>query len=1068
MALFKEVDPKRSVNDVENRILQYWKDNDIAMKSVAVREGSPRWIFYEGPPTANGKPGIHHLMSRTLKDIACRYKTMQGFQVHRKAGWDTHGLPVEIEVEKELGLTCKPDIEAYGIEKFNSACRESVLTYERLWREFTERTGYWVDLDNPYITMDNDYVETVWWILKRYFEEDLIYEGHKILPYCPRCGTPLASHEVAQGYKDETIDSIYVRLKVRGRPNEYLLIWTTTPWTLPSNVTVTVNPESTYVRARLGDDIYYLVKDRVEAVLGKDAEILEEFPGKDLEYLEYEQLFPFVDVEKLDAKAFYVTLGDYVMTTEGTGLVHTAPAYGEDDYKTCQKYGIPLVHLVDEQGRFVSDVTEWAGEFVKEADPKITRRLRDEGKLFKKERVTHSYPHCWRCDTPLLYYARKSWYIATTKYKDKLIAANKEVRWYPEHVGKGRFGDWLENLVDWSLSRNRYWGTPLNIWRCEECGELASIGSRQELAERAVEKVDPETIDLHRPFVDEIHLRCSCGGLMTRTPEVIDCWFDSGSMPFGQWHYPFEHKDDFQELFPADFICEGLDQTRGWFYSLMAISTFLFGRSSFKSVLVNDLVLDKDGQKMSKSKGNVVDPWDMIDKFGVDALRWYLVAVSPPWVPTRFDEDGVREVASRFFGTLLNVYAFFTLYANIDGINPNELSIPVKDRPEIDRWVISRMNSLAKDIREDMESYELTKVVRSISEFVVDEVSNWYVRRNRERFWSNEFDLDKKAAYVTLHEVLVGVAKMMAPFAPYLAEDIYLNLTHGKALESVHFELYPEPDESLIDKALEDKMGLAIRLVSLGRAVRNKVQIKTRQPLSKVLVNGKSRPILEPVEDLVKEELNVKAVEYVDDLGRYVDYEVKLNLPVAGPKFGKKLRSIAAALSSGNPSEMVERLEREGRIVVEIPHGAEPKDDGSAAKGDSVSGREQIILVPEDLQVRITPREGFAVETAGDTFAILDTEITRDLMLEGIAREIVSKVQTTRKNKGFNVTDHIRMSIESDAVVGEAVRAHRDYITGDTLCDELEFKEAEVAPAGAWDLNGHKALITIENLNQTK
>jgi isoleucyl-tRNA synthetase len=1076
MALFKEVDPKRPVNDVEARILQYWKENDIANKSVAVREGSPRWIFYEGPPTANGRPGIHHLISRTLKDIACRYKTMQGFQVHRKAGWDTHGLPVEIEVEKHLGLTCKPEIEAYGIEKFNSECRQSVLAYEKLWREFTERTAYWVDLDHPYITMDNDYVETVWWILRRYFDEGLIYEGHKILPYCPRCGTPLASHEVAQGYKDETIDSIYVRLKVKGRPNEYLIIWTTTPWTLPSNVSVTANPESTYVRARLGDDIYYLVKERVEAVLGKDAEILEEFPGRDLEYLEYEQLFPFVNAEELGGKAFFLTLADYVMTTEGTGLVHTAPAYGEDDYKTCQKYDIPLVHLVDEQGRFVPEVTDWAGEFVKEADPKIIRRLREEAKLWKRERMTHSYPHCWRCDTPLLYYARKSWYIATTKYKDRLIAANKEVRWYPEHVGKGRFGDWLENLVDWSLSRNRYWGTPLNIWKCEECGELTSIGSRKELAEKAVERVDPESIDLHRPFVDDIHLRCSCGGLMSRTPEVIDCWFDSGSMPFGQWHYPFEHKDDFHELFPADFICEGLDQTRGWFYSLMALSTFLFGRSSYKSVLVNDLVLDKDGQKMSKSKGNVVDPWDMIDKFGVDALRWYLIAVSPPWVPTRFDEDGVREVASRFFGTLLNVYAFFTLYANIDGVNPNELSVPVKDRPEIDRWVISRMNSLAKTVSQDMESYELTKAVRSISEFVVDEVSNWYVRRNRERFWSNEFDLDKKAAYVTLHEVLLGVARMMAPFAPYVAEDIYLNLTQGKALESVHFALYPEPDEELIDKALEEKMGLAIRVVSLGRAVRNKVQIKTRQPLAKVLVNGKTRSVLEPIEDLVKEELNVKAVEYVDDLGKYLDYEVKPNLPVAGPKYGKRLRAIMAALASGSASDMASQLEREGRIAIEIESpdlapGAQK--DAPAVRKEAPApagseGREEIILSSEDVQVRVSAREGFAIETAGDIFAILDTEITPELVLEGIAREIVSKVQTTRKNSGFNVTDHIRMSIVSDALVGEAIRAHRDYITGDTLCDELELTEGTPGSPEAWDLNGHPALVTIRNLGQTK
>ena len=1074
MSKFREVDPKRPVNESENAVLQYWRDNDIATKSVTEREGKPEFIFYEGPPTANGRPGIHHVLSRMLKDIACRYKTMQGYQVRRKAGWDTHGLPVEIEVEKKLGLSSKPEIEEYGIEAFNKQCRESVFSYLKEWRELTERIGYWIDMDRPYMTLFSEYVETEWWILKKFFDAGLIYEGHKVMPYCPRCGTPLASHEVAQGYKDETIDSIYVKIKVKGK-DEYLLIWTTTPWTLPSNVGVAVNPENTYVRARKGDEVYYLVKERVVPVLGEDAEILEEFPGKSLEYVEYEPVFPFVASLALGAKAFFVTLADYVSTEDGTGLVHMAAAYGEDDYKVCQRYGIPLVHTVDEQGKFIDAVTDWAGMFVMDANPQIIRKLRHDGMLYKIERMTHSYPHCWRCDTPLVYYARKSWYIATTKYQDRLIAANNKVKWYPEHVGTGRMGNWLENLVDWSLSRNRYWGTPLNIWKCEECGKLTSIGSRKELAEKAIEKIDPETFDPHRPYVDRVHLTCSCGGRMTRTPEVIDCWFDSGSMPYGQWHYPFEHKDDFGKYFPADFICEGLDQTRGWFYTLLAISTFLFDEPAFKSVLVNDLVLDKDGLKMSKSKGNAVDPWEMIDKFGVDALRWYLLAVSPPWVPTKFDADGVKEVASRFFGTLQNVYSFFTLYANIDKLDPKEFDIPVADRPEIDRWIVSRLNSLVKQVRSEMDSYELTRVVRSIASFVVDEVSNWYVRRTRERFWSNDFDLSKKSAYRTLWEVLVGVAKLIAPFAPFAADDIYLNLTGGAgggALESVHLELFPSAEKSLIDAELEERMGLVITLVSLGRAVRNRVQIKVRQPLSKMLVNGKSRNLLSRMEDLLKEELNVKEVVYVDSLNDYVSFEVRPNLPVAGPKYGKLLRAIMAALPKADAGTLARDIEAKGQVdlVVEVPGGA----PNAGEPANAVAAPTQTVtLSKDDLDVRIHALEGFAVEVAGDQFVILDTELDHDLVLEGIARELVSKVQTTRKSLSFNVTDHIKMWIASDADVEEAVGRHSNYVRGDTLTDGLEFVTSEslasldrqgVSEAQELDLNGHPATIKVERL----
>ncbi len=1043
MGRFKEIDPKRPVNQIEEEVLEYWKQNDIFAKSISNRKGKPRFVFYEGPPTANGLPGIHHVLSRTIKDVVCRYKTMQGYWVPRKAGWDTHGLPVEIEVEKQLGLSSKQEIEDYGIKEFNIKCRESVFAYEKEWRMLTERTAYWIDMDDPYVTLDNNYIETVWWIIKQFFEAGLIYEGHKVMPYCPRCGTPLASHEVAQGYKDEQVASIYVKLKVKNERNEYILIWTTTPWTLPSNVGVAVNPSSVYAKVLHQKEIYYVAKERVGSLFGDDAEILEEFLGKQLEYMEYEQLFPYI---KLDSKAFFVTCADYVSTDDGTGLVHIAPAYGEDDYNVCRQYGLPLIHLVDERGKFKKDVTDWAGMFVKDADREIVKKLKSEGLLLSTEQIVHSYPHCWRCDTPLLYYARKSWYIATTKFKEQLIANNKKLQWFPKHVGSGRFGNWLENLVDWSLSRNRYWGTPLNIWRCEECGKLESVGSREELKNRAMEFVDIKTLDLHRPYVDDIHLKCTCGGEMVRTPEVIDCWFDSGSMPYAQWHYPFECKDEFPTVFPADFICEGLDQTRGWFYSLLAISTLLFGKPAFKQVLVNDLVLDKHGHKMSKSKGNTVDPWMLIDKYGADALRWYLLAVSPPWVPTRFDEDGIREVFARFFGTLLNVYSFFTLYANIDKIDPVELHIPVFERPEIDRWIISKLNSLSKQVENYMAEYELTKVLQRIETFLVDEVSNWYVRRSRGRFWSNEFDLNKKSAYLTLYEVLLALSKFVAPFAPYIAEDVYLNLTGKEAPASVHLEHYPKSKEDYIDVELEKRMGAAIALVSLGRSVRNKMQIKVRQPLSKMRVNGKYEDLIVDMEDLIKSELNVKQIEYVRSLSSYVVYEVRANLPVAGPKYGKDLKAIISALSKLDGGETVGILESGGTISVEI------------------NGR-LIELGPQDIDIRMSARKGFAVEVENDSFVVLDTEISQELAQEGHAREIVSKVQTMRRNAGFEVLDHITMVISSGHEILKAVQMHKDYIKGETLCDFLELTESAV-DGQEWDINGHTATIKIEKIRK--
>jgi isoleucyl-tRNA synthetase len=1053
MGKFREVDTKSSASVREEKVLEYWQAEKIPERSVSEREGSPRFVFYEGPPTANGKPGIHHVLARTLKDTVCRYKTMQGLQVNRKAGWDTHGLPVEIEVEKALGLSSKQGIEAYGIEPFNQKCRESVFTYEKEWRRMTERIGYWLDMDHPYITLDNNYIESIWWILKRYFDEGLIYEGHKIMPYCSRCGTPLASHEVSLGYKDETIDSIYVRMKAKGKEGEYFLVWTTTPWTLPSNIALAINPGFTYVRARRPDDeaIYILVRDRVEAVLGKNAMVLEEFKGEALLNREYEQLISMVKVN--DANAFRVYGAEFVSTEDGTGIVHIAPAFGEDDYQLGRKYNLPFLQPVDKEGKFTPEVSLWAGRFVREADLDITRYLKAEGKLFNKERMTHSYPYCWRCDTPLLYYGRKSWYIATTKYKDKMIANNQKINWFPEHVGKGRFGNWLENLIDWSLSRDRYWGTPLNIWRCESCGKLKSIGSRQELADEAVEKVDPKTIELHRPYIDGIHLKCQCGGRMSRTSEVIDCWFDSGSMPYAQWHYPFEHQDDFDKLFPADFICEGIDQTRGWFYSLLSIGTFLFDKPTFKNVLVNDLLLDKNGQKMSKSRGNAVDPWVLIQKYGADATRWYLMAVSPPWTPTRFDEDGLKEVSAKFFGTLQNVYSFFTLYANIDNADPANYNIPAPEREEIDRWILSRLNTLIGQVQSDMEVFDLTRVVRSIQDFVVDDVSNWYVRRCRERFWASGMERDKQAVYRTLWEVLISTAKLIAPYAPFLADEIYQNLMQNvkDAKASVHLELYPKADSSLINQTLEEHMGLVIDLVSLGRATRNKVQIKVRQPLSAILVSRKHQPVLAPVEELVKEELNIKNLEYIDNPDEYVSYTVKPNFPVLGPKYGKQLQGIAAQLAQGDAASLVKNLRENGTIQLEVA-------------GTPVT------LTGEDLEVRIQDKEGFAVEMSRGQYVVLNVTLTEELIQEGIAREIISKIQNTRKNQGLALTDRIQTDYRCDVVVDAGIKRFQDYIQSETLSVKVVGSVGDVGTLDPeefferWDINGHPVDLRIRKV----
>lgn len=1035
MKRFKELS-NEPVSKREQDISNYWKEIDLLNKAVETRDEDKPYIFYEGPPTANGKPGIHHVMARTLKDLVCRYKTMEGYRVKRKAGWDTHGLPVEIEVEKQLNLKNKQEIEEYGIEEFNKKCKESVFRYEKLWREMTVRMGYEIDMDDPYITLEDDYIESVWWILDKFFKEGLIYEGHKILPYCSRCGTGLASHEVAQGYEEIKTDTVIAKFK-RKDSDEYFLAWTTTPWTLPSNVSLTVNPEEDYIKVKQDDEIYYVSKVLAERVLGEDYEILEEMKGKDLEYMEYEQLIPFVKTPE-DKKAFFITLGDYVTTEDGTGIVHTAPAFGEDDYNTGVKYGLPVLQPVNDEGKFTD--TLWKGKFVMDADPEIIRWLRENGKLYKKERIAHNYPHCWRCHTPLLYYAKPSWYIEMTKLKDQLIKNNNEVNWYPAFVGEKRFGNWLENLNDWAISRSRYWGTPLPIWRCEDCGHTTSVGSKAEMIERAIEDID-ESIELHRPYVDNVHFKCEkCNGIMNRELDVIDVWFDSGAMPFAQHHYPFENKENFDKLFPADFICEGIDQTRGWFYSLIAISTFVTGKSPYKNVLVNDLILDKEGKKMSKSRGNTVDPFELFDKYGADVLRWYLIYVSPPWTPTRFDEEGLREVESKFFRSIRNVYNFFSLYANTDDVDPKEFFIEYEEREEIDRWILSKYNSLIKQVREDMDKFELTRVVRAIQEFVIEDLSNWYIRRSRRRFWSTELDKDKKAVYNTTYEILVGISKMIAPFVPFIAEELYRNLTDN---ESVHLDYYPDYDEKLIDLELEEKMDLVRDLVRLGRASREAVRIKVRQPIKEILIDGKYEEKIEDLVPLIKEELNVKEVVFEKDLSQFMNYSLRPNFKVVGPILGSKVKAFGKALNELDPHEAVARLEAGGKLVLNL--------DG-----------EDVEIAKDYVMVTITAKEGFDVAMENNLFVILDTTLTKDLINEGYAREFISKVQQMRKNNGYEVLDKINIYYDGNDEIAEAVKLYEDYIKEETLA--ISINRVSDDSFEKQDLNGHMTGIKLEKV----
>ncbi len=1031
MEQFKGLSQK-PVAERENQINRYWDEENILEKSIDTREGKTSFVFYEGPPTANGKPGIHHVISRTLKDSVCRYHTMLGKQVRRKAGWDTHGLPVEIEVEKQLNLSSKQEIEAYGIGEFNEKCRESVFSYEKQWREMTRRMGYAIDMDNPYITLDNNYIESVWWILNKFFEEGFIYDGHKILPYCPRCGTGLASHEVSLGYKEIKSETVTVAFK-RKEKEEYFLVWTTTPWTLASNVALCVNPELDYLKVKAQDTVYLVAKELAEKVIGDEFEVLEELKGKELEYLEYEQLMPFVQPDK---KAFFVTLGDFVTTDDGTGIVHMAPAFGEDDYNTGRAYGLPVLQPVDEEGKYTD--TPWKGQFVIDADPDIVKWLRAEGKLFQKEKLSHNYPHCWRCSTPLLYYGKPSWYIEMTKIKDRLIQNNNEVNWYPDFIGEKRFGNWLENLNDWAISRNRYWGTPLNIWVCE-CGEKTSIGSRKELTERAIEEID-ESIELHRPHVDDVHLSCStCNGTMKRVPEVIDCWFDSGSMPFAQHHYPFENSEIFDEkLFPADFICEGIDQTRGWFYSLLAISSFVKGVSPYKNVLVNDLILDKDGQKMSKSKGNTVDPFELFDRFGADALRWYLLYVSPAWTPTKFDIEGLKEVKSKFFSTLENVYSFFVLYANTDQIDPRSFHVPAKKRPELDRWIVSKYHHLIEDVRKEMDVYDLTRAVRKIQDFVNEDLSNWYIRRARRRFWASELSDDKKAVYNTTYEILVGVVQLAASFAPFITDEIYQKLTEE---ESVHTSYLPVQDPGLMDTAVEERMDLVRHLVTLGRAAREKTRLKVRQPLQKIHIDGKYEKDISHLVPLLKEELNLKEVIFEQDLNEYMNFSLKPDFKAAGPVFGKKIKALGQALGKLDANEAAPKLEAGESIEIDL--------DGEIQE-----------ITKEYVMITISAKEGFTVEMENNRFVILDTILTEELVNEGLAREFVSKVQQMRKNNGYEVMDHIQIFYQGDAAVQKALDLWEAYIKDETLAQSIETAEEEGMEQQ--NLNGHDTGIRLE------
>lgn len=1003
MKEFEELS-KEKVGDVEKKILAKWQEEDLLNMTIQNREGCENFVFYDGPATANGMPGLHHMVGKFIKDAFCKYKTMKGYRVLRKVGWDTHGLPVEVQVEKELGFTGKNDIEKYGIKEFNQKCREAVWKNEEAFANLTNEMGQLIDLKNRYITYDDNYIETEWWILKKFFDEGLFYEGHKILPFCTRCGTGLSSHEVAQGYEEISVDTVIVPFKKKDE-DAYFLVWTTTPWTLISNVALCVNPNETYVKVESKGYKFILAEKLASKVLEGDYTVLETYKGTDLEYTEYEQLIPSL---KVDKKAFYVTCDTYVTMEDGTGIVHLAPAFGQDDYNVGKRYDLPYLNPVGEDGCYTGGL--WKGMYVFDADKEVIQYLKENDKLFRKQRMLHNYPHCWRCHTPLLYYAKPSYYLEVTKLKDKLIENNNKVEWYPSFVGEKRFGNWLENLNDWAISRKRYWGTPLPLWTCE-CGHMEMIGSKKELVEKAIEDID-ENIELHRPYVDDVHIKCpECGKVMTRTPDVIDCWFDSGAMPFAQYHYPFENKELWESQYPADFIAEGIDQTRGWFYSLLVIGTFVTGVSPYKRVLVNELLLDKNGQKMHKSRGNAIEPFSIMHEFGADTVRWYLPYVSPTWTPIKFDVEGLKEVHSKFFNPLKNSYNFFAIYANADKINDiSTCRVPYEDREEIDKWLISKYHKLVREVTNAYEEYDLNKVVRLITEFTSEDLSNWYIRRNRKRFWESAMTTSKKAVYITTYEVLEGLARMIAPIASYTAEEIYTKLT-GET--SVHLCDFPVYDEKLINEKIETKMDLVRDLISLGRNVREEAKIKVRQPISEILLDIKNKDVIGDLTSLIKEELNVKEVVFLENLSDYMNFTVKPNFKEVGKVFGKNIKEFQEKLLELTSTD-VSSLEEGNTITMTIDNT-------------------EYEVNKDMVDIRISSKEGFTVGMDNNKFVILNTTLTKDLINEGLARETVSKVQQLRKNLDFDITDRINMYIDASEEYKDNIKDYLDMIKEETL-----------------------------------
>ena len=1051
--MYQKVDTNLNFVDREKKVEEFWKENHIFEKSMENRKEGETYTFYDGPPTANGKPHIGHVLTRVIKDMIPRYRTMKGYMVPRKAGWDTHGLPVELEVEKKLGLDGKEQIEEYGMEPFIKQCKESVWKYKGMWEDFSSTVGFWADMEHPYVTYHDDYIESEWWALKEIWNKKLLYKGFKIVPYCPRCGTPLSAQEVSQGYKTVKERSAVVRFKVVGE-DAYFLAWTTTPWTLPSNVALCVNPDETYCKVKAADGyIYYMAEALLDKVLGKLAkeegekayEVLETYKGTDLEYKAYEPLFACAGeaAAKQKKKAHFVTCDNYVTMSDGTGIVHIAPAFGEDDSRIGRNYELPFVQFVDGQGNLTKE-TPYAGVFVKKADPMVLTDLDKEGKLFDAPKFEHDYPHCWRCDTPLIYYARESWFIKMTAVKDDLIRNNNTINWIPESIGKGRFGDWLENVQDWGISRNRYWGTPLNIWQCE-CGHMHSIGSRQELFEMSGDE-KAKTVELHRPYIDEITLKCpECGGEMHRVPEVIDCWFDSGAMPFAQHHYPFENKELFEQQFPANFISEAVDQTRGWFYSLLAESTLLFNKAPYKNVIVLGHVQDENGQKMSKSKGNAVDPFDALNKYGADAIRWYFYINSAPWLPNRFHGKAVVEGQRKFMSTLLNTYAFFVLYADIDNFDPTKYELNYDQLPVMDKWLLSRLNTTVQAVDNDLANYKIPEAARSLQEFV-DEMSNWYVRRSRERFWAKGMEQDKINAYMTLYHALVTIAKTAAPMIPFMTEDIYQNLVRSvdkDAPESIHLCDFPTVNEAWIDKDLEADMKELLEIVVLGRACRNTANIKNRQPIGTMYVKAEKK-MSEFYTDIIADELNVKEVKFADDVESFISYSFKPQLRTVGPKYGKLLGGIRQALTDINGTAAMNELRSNGVLKLDI-------------NGNDVE------LTEEDLLIETAQTEGYVSESDGETSVVLDTNLTPELIEEGFVREIISKIQTMRKEAGFEVMDKIVVYAHGNDKIQDVMKTHEDEIKSEVLADEMVLGETD-GYVKEWNINKEAVTMGVKKL----